>query len=501
MKRMRTLLCVTALILTSCSGGGKASVADVIRDSEITGEITVSCYNTARYQGFLNEAARGFELRFPGTKVNIECFGKLPEQKEQRTVELDDGPSLSFDFGFDPAAENDARNDYRYRVNTELMSGRGADVYVLDVLPIHVYQAGGVLDNLREYMDNDADFDITQYRENLFDALTGDAGQFVMPIGYSFDFLTYNKSLFTDQESEAVLKLDAYSNGELIDLAKEAFDRQVNSGSHTYMFKGDGKDMFWTLFAQDYEKFIDSKNRKANFTDGQFIALLDKIREYTDAGYIKNYEKKPNGWEEIQALQDAPLDAIEEWYNSRYENNEDYFFSEHDSALLLYKYEAPLFEGWLQAIGEESLENGELAGTRVSDTGEKYFWYEAAFGINSNSENKKTAWEFIKFLLSYYVQTSYYNFAGHPINRNALAEKTKFLIRPDGKLTSDERQILDAYTAQMDKYTERIDAYLFSDPTVYEFVTAEIDAYFNGEKTAEEAARILQGKLNLYLSE
>jgi len=522
MKKALSILCVAAILLTSCGKkGGDASIADIIKDSEIAGEITVSCYDAFFYEALLNEAARGFERKFPGTKVNIEVFSKLPEIERR---DLGDG-SVSRIVDAD---DTDAKKDYIYRASTEFMTGGGADIYAADILPVYKYYDGGIFDNLREYMGNDPDFDITNYRVNIFDALTSDGRQFIMPLDYMFSFFTYNKNLFTDSEEEAISALTAASCKNLIKLAKDAYDRQPEGEyAHNYMFgrtnNYDGRmvlndrKMFIGLFYEigpydgmfywNYNDFIDTKNKKANFTDGKFAGMLNTIGKYVDIGYIESYASQTYNQDMRELTEQA--NSMEEYIEAFRINNDavDYYYQLRSGMELL-----TIFLNQEEETGSSipDLETNGFAGIASNGNGDVPFQYMHAFGINSNSENKKTAWEFIKYILSDDMQLtgSLTGVNDMVVNKNASGNRIKrritsqYSLSPERIVLNDEQQkTFDDYTALLDKYAGRINTYIFLDPAVTDMVMAEVDAYFAGEKTAEEAARILQGKLTLYLSE
>jgi len=501
MKRLIPILCAAVFILTSCSGkNGNTSIADIVKNSPVEGEITIYCYDAQTYKAFLEKAAKGFQQKFPDTKVNIEVFGKMPEQK---MMEFGDGSGgvMTFEYVDDP----DAEKDYRYRVNTEIMSGGGADVCALDVLPVHIYQAGGTFDNLREYMDNDPDFDISRYRANIFDAMTTDTGMFVMPVFYTFFVFAYNKDLFTDEEAETLSKLNTAGYDELIALSKEAFDRQ---GGDTYIFGYTNSfRMASEMFSQNYDDFIDHKSKKANFTDGKFVGMLDKIREYEEAGYIESYRKQTDIWNEAEEPPASAFDSAEEWLETfrKYET-EEYFITYHNSlSLYMLFIKDPATP---RPVGVGNLAQGGIAGIKSADGGKASFSNRMSFGINENSGNKKTAWEFIKYLLSEEMQASddLMMLTGHPINKDAFNKKEESQIKSllkgsDYGLYESDQETADAYMALMDRYASQINTYGFHNQTVIDIVATEIEAYFAGEKTADEAARVLQSKLAIYLSE
>jgi len=193
--RMKKALAVIAVILTlsACSSAksDSASASGILSKSEITGEITVSCYDWPQYEDLLSKAAEAFERKFPGTTVILEYDGGLNMKI------ITGGDTAHVDMHESP----DARSSYISKVNTQLMGGRGADIYAIDILPFNSYIETGQLDNFREYMEYDPEFDITSYRQEIFGALTDDKGQFVMPLNYYFDYFMYNETAFIESEA------------------------------------------------------------------------------------------------------------------------------------------------------------------------------------------------------------------------------------------------------------------------------------------------------------
>jgi len=165
-KLIITLLLLVAMLLSAaCTGSDNKAPTNKLADIEellagdISGEITVSCYETYLYQSFLEEAAELFEAAYPGTKVNVECFAKLPEVK---TIEIDENSSMAVS---DAGDETQAKQDYVNRINTELMGGKGPDILAIDVLPYHKYAESGMLEDLQTYMTADA---IENYKRYYF---------------------------------------------------------------------------------------------------------------------------------------------------------------------------------------------------------------------------------------------------------------------------------------------------------------------------------------------
>jgi len=150
------LFCV-GLLASGCRG-------ETLPNDEINGEITVSCYDLSMSQSFLEEAARQFEQKYPGTKVNITSFSAMPEVKKSEQ----DGEQIQAVIQED---DPQGRTDYISKTSTSLMSGQGADLLAMDVLPVYKYVESGQLENLKEYLDQDIDFNSSDYQDNILKAL------------------------------------------------------------------------------------------------------------------------------------------------------------------------------------------------------------------------------------------------------------------------------------------------------------------------------------------
>jgi len=68
-------------------------------------------------------------------------------------------------------------------------------------------------------------------------------------------------------------------------------------------------------------------------------------------------------------------------------------------------------------------------------------------------------------------------------------------------LSAEQQKVLDEYIKAIDKYSNMLNTFYIKDPTVTSIINTEIKSFFNGTRTAEEAARIIQNRTGLYLSE
>ena len=475
---------------------GTATQLEFPDPSTLSGELTVSCYETVMLKPFLEEAASSFEAKYPGTKINVESFAVMPEVKTREEGNMKMMVMMQED-------DSQAKTDYINKVNTELMSGRGADIYAFDILPYHKYISGGQLENLRPYIDNDPQFNIVDYRSNILDATASPNGQFIFPLDYSFNYLNYDSTLFNESEQAVLDGKDQWSYKELIAKGEEAFHRVNADGDISnplFCMTTEGgwdQSMFGELFESNLDTFLDITGKKANFDDGKFVELLNTVKSYEELGYTDIPEDMG---ERImsQNIMDAPV-------------GKKYLYKPMASMNLLSEFNKGSGRRIARrvVIGMMSdTENDKILGLPESENGEIRFSYSQAYGINANSENKFLAWAFIRHLCGDEAQLSM-QLMGFPINREVLTRKAEMeftgaLYDPENageELDADRQAALEKYLETVEKYSSMLNTHILEDSVVTDMVFTEVSSFFDGSKSAEDVAKTLQSKISLYLNE
>ena len=490
------------------NGGSGGSNGTDTPDSTIslTGEITVTAYDSMRSKAFLEEAALLFEEKYPGTKVNVETFSAMPEIRTSEQggmrmsmVEMQDDPQ--------------GRHDYINKVNTSLMSGRGADILAMDVLPIHKYADSGQLENLAAYMQADPQFNPGDYRANIIDAARYKGGTWFMPLDYTFDYYAYDSTLINGNAASGFGADSALTAGELVALGMPLFDGSDKMFNRADYTGGRGGSMWDILLSESYTSFVDVENKRANFNDGSFAALLESVKEYSELGYIT---------EGVTGQQDAG--AIMQRAASGEGPTDRAFFKPKNVFSLTRQYTRDLNLMVNMAIGGGVMtieDDDEIAGIVSNADGSVPFTFDQAYGINSGSQNKETAWAFIKFLLSEEMQLANTMPTSLPLLNSAREKKAENTLTGLGAMRGYSAQggqggqapqmteaqqaalaeALTGYNAAVERLSNQINAYIFKDTIVNDMISSEVQYFFEGSKSAEEVANVLQNRVNLYLNE
>ena len=506
------LMLTIALVFTACAGTSNVPSSPMpsdIMNGEIGGEITIYTFDSILTGPFLEEAARLFMEKHSdtGVIVNVESFSSMPEVR--RSEGAGGGSIMIATAAGDPAAE---RRDYINMINTELMSGRGPDILALDVLPFHIYAQNGHLANIREFMDADPNFNINDYRVNIFDALNTDEGQFIFPINYDFRYVAFDSSLFTEDEMIPLETDSVFSFERLIEIGRDAFHTQNEEFPLFGMSVGPQRGMFQEMFSQNYSQFIDTINREANFADGTFADMLNQLVTLEEGNYISPRVNMPTGGGGGgDAIRSLNPEDIERMMNNRF------FFKPHHSSMLINEFVQRAGNGGVSLMMGMSVmggntEDDKIAGLMGNGHGEVPFSVSQGFGINSNSENQRTAWEFIKFLSSD-AMTYSMRVIGIPTHIGAFEERAALSITgalfsehlgidtPSDEMTPEQREALEEYIALIEYFTNQLNTFFVTDALAEEIVLNEVQEFFSGNRSAEDVANSLQSRINLFLNE
>ena len=476
----------------SSPSGAASTLGPDFFNAEIKGEITVSAYDSMTYRNYLEEAAELFETRFPDIKVKIETFSAMPEI---RTSEQGNIRVMNVQSQNDPQG----RSDYLSRVNTNMMSNTGADVYAMDILPLQKFSVNGNLENLNPYMETDPGFDKTDYRQNILDALRYHNGTWFLPLDYTFNYYAYDTTLIPAETALNFGPDKAWNSDELFKIGMPLYTGTCKLfNTMDYVQRPAGMaGMFSQLLGENIKSFVNLETKTANFTDGKFSGLLESVKRYGEEGYIpRGVTGQQNAGEFMQRAASVPTDRFFFKLNSNFSLVSR--FSRGSGRIIR-----------MEAGGAPGIEeDDEIAGIEAIAGGLIPFRYNQGYGINAQSKNKAAAWAFLKFLLAEEMSLSTgLNAMGLPLNNKAREEKAElifsgaFMGLSGAPLNAQQRQGLENYKNAAEKLSDSINTFVIQDTSVNDMIAAEVQYFFSNSRTAEEVARVLQNKVDLYLNE
>ncbi|TVX86869.1 ABC transporter substrate-binding protein [Paenibacillus agilis] len=449
-------LLVLAVAVTACSSSNDNNEINGNKTSnESTGGKTVVTMAVVQKDpgGWLEQAEKAYESKYPNVDIVIKEYVALPERSPSKVINV---------LGEVSPADLEK---YRNAINTDLMSGKGADIISVSELNIEKYADKGVLADLGALMEKDQDFDSANVFGNVMDAANGGGKKVVAPIWYDIHFVSSALEPKQLKVEDASWKWsDLLLQG--AELAKDLpGDLEIMGGvAPTALLR--------KIVMSDYDHYINQEEKTASFDTEEFVGLLNQLKELYGKGMLSdNFDK-----------------AIE---------NRDIF---RDQSLASPLIALETLQSKRQIWNPPG--NGKHSGLRFSSN--------MMLAINSKSGVTEEAWKFISYLLSEKAQSNPGMWAGLPMNKAAVASKLKrngsgmmvfgttdkssVKTKEPAEVTAQERERLMAYIGQPGYFHG-------SDPRLMDIVETETAAFFAGEKTADTVAKLIQNRIKTYLNE
>lgn len=326
----------------------------------------------------------------------------------------------------------------------EFLAGKGPDLIALSPGENHAMLARqGILENLQPYVDQSTIICQEDFLSNVWELGRQDGGLYAIPLRFSFQTLVGKEALLGEQDGWTVEELAAFAGAHPESLL-------VDPSSKSLIFS-----LCCTFQA---EAFVDREAAECHFD----LPGFQEILEFSDTFAS---DEEPDSVSDIWKYQE-------------------------DRALLMEAdiYDVDSYLAVCQAYGMEPL---NFTGYPTWDG---LFQCNEMYGISSRSEHKQKAWEFVE----YYVQWDAENtrIAGFPANvgqlEQMLSEKTE-----SGELEPQAAEKLRELIGRIAENSVTEITWGDEADILYE----EVMLYFNGQNSMEEAIRVIENRVSLYLKE
>lgn len=351
---------------------------------------------------------------------------------------------------------------YCQQLQMEISSGKGPDMMDAWLIDMDGCIKNGYLEPLDDVIGDPSD-----YWPAIWDASDTDGVLYGVPMRFVLSFLSVSKSLAGDLDSwDLVQMMEAVqrSSAESLQMGLDSMDIVLRYG----------------LASRDNTQFIDYETGVSHLSEQPFIDFLEFAQKYGDDLYYSN----SNNEEAADYYSDGKIAALEiELYGP--------------NDLL---YASACFEGQEVLIGIPSSQ------------GRKTYMSLVRVCLNSNSPSKEGAKEFLRYLLSEEGQfLSMKNTYGGFSCRRDVTEQllSEYQKEYEGIKKHSIRYGIPVDIVPLnDEQQEQLFA-LFEDAIPQPGVPSEIEAvvleelapYFAGDCSAEEAAKKLDNRVQLYLDE
>jgi len=351
------------------------------------------------------------------------------------------------------------------RLTTEIIAGKIPDILALSGLPFQKYTKQGLFVDLNEFLDNDPELNREDLFNNLLLISQVDEALYRLFPAFSISTVIGNP--------EKIGFETGWTIDEFITLLDANPDADIPFGEQM------SKILFLNLvLMHNIDQFVDRTLGKAYFNNDNFIGMLETANRFPAEAVNAGFAAIGEGEEHIAAGRQIMV-----WMQLR--------------DFLIFRMNRTIYGGEVVFKGFP----GE------SGTGNALNIY-GDVAISSQSEYQNEAWEFIKFLLSEDFAKNHIPVL-FPINRNAFNKRlhsatdkeNQFGINLHSGMFLNVPELRDDEAEQIYNLINSISIVIDSDETIWNIISENAGDYFNGQTTAQDAARIIQNRVQIYLNE
>lgn len=343
-------------------------------------------------------------------------------------------------------------------LNTQLLAGKGPDLLLLDGLPVQSYIEKGVLLDMSNWAKEK--IEQGEWLPNIVGAFQEENSIYTLPLRFSLPTMWGNKAIIENIKGIEDLASWAKSNPD-----KEVF------------YKMSPEKLMNLLYGPTAHTWIDEKGQ---IKEAEFITFLEAIKELTQVDNMG--EQDEIAWNflstEYMASKDTQLHL---------EN-----ISGFDGLNYQYSGITQRGDGDFDLIfaGEEST-----------------FEPRGIIGINANSKYQDIAREIVQLAMSKEVQSVNLG-DGLPVHKQTFEEQA--VLNPEQNFmsfpVSFEKpiamiEVTQEVYSKVKELAEKATIPVVKDEVLLNLIIEETKGYFNGEKTAEEAASAVAKRTRAYLAE
>ncbi len=366
-------------------------------------------------------------------------------------------------------------------LNNAITSSNCPDIIDLSNSNINNYVSKGLLRDLSSYLESSS-VKREDLMEAVLDAYTFEDTLVCIPTKFSIATIMGRTSQLGDRTSwtiKDVMEFSAqYPDAKLFNYSSKA-------------------TMLATCLQYSSESFIDYAAGKCNFESQDFLDILEFCNTFeAETEWDREGESFPKQISEGKIL-------LNQMYVSDMEEMQMYSL---------------MFNEPITFIGYPTVDGTN--GNRING--------QDCYAITTKSKNPDGAWAFIESMLQYEKPDEYGYYNGFPVRKDILEEVFELAMKENGSYDENGNIMLDAngepmiwpkttwgyddwsaeiYAAtpeQVQAVRDLIDSAVAgsnNDETILNIITEEAQGYFEGQKSAQDVASVIQSRVQTYISE
>ena len=417
------------------------------------------------------------------------------------------------------------------KLNTEIIAGQVPDIISTDSLPVRQYGAKGLLEDLWPYIEADSEIGgRAGVMDRVFAAAEQEGKLYQVFNSFTIRTVIGSRKVVGDRMS--------WTLGDLKDALATMPEGCAIFG------EGDTKtDMLRSVLAMNIDSYLDWENGTCSFDSDNFKAVLEFCNSFPAEFDWEKYEYDDNNSEPAriadgrQMLMEYSLSSFEglQLYEAIFGGaealNSFYLDYSGDSPVAT---DTPPQNDW----GRGEPENRLIPGRYISYIGYPMedgscgssFMVSGGLALSSTCKDKETAWSFMRQLLLPVPDDEEwgYNHWGFPTNKSDFEKQVEAAMKVEYMTDAEGNQILDLngdpiqdsrggygygnlmvdtqattqeeYDQFMELYNA-VDTIYSSDNSIFDIISEVAGSYFAGDRTLDDAAGLIQNKVNIYVNE
>lgn len=369
-------------------------------------------------------------------------------------------------------------------LNNEITSGNGPDIILLsEELPIRTYADKGLFDDLAGYLEKSSSLNQSDFVESVLNAYTYDGKLIGITDSFYVETILGKTSLVGEKQG--------WTLEEMMEYAASYPEADIFS----YATK---ESILRDCLQYNQNAFIDYASGNCNFDTVDFKKVLEYANLFpTEYSYDEDAKSTPR----------------------KIQDNEQLLERVSLGDTLNFQMYLAMFEEPITCIGYPTVDGGTGNMIRTSGSG--------AYGISTKSNNKDGAWAFIEYVLttSSTNGTFFYGFPSIKENLEAVFEKDMtedYILDMNDEPELDENgepqinpktswgwddwetTLYAATQEQVDMLWDVINTaqpVTGNDRQVLDIILEEAQPYFEGQKSVDEVAQVIQSRVQIYISE
>ena len=438
------------IVLTNMENSTDIAVKHIYYDADVSSvpPIELSIFSIDDNSS-IRQAIPIFQERHPEVRINFR--------------NANGNNKVKYTYGVKNPEQTVTLKDQINALNTELLAGRGADILVLDGMPIESYIDKGVLEDMGSIFNPlKASGELLP---NITDPYDSDGKVYAMPLRFKLPVI-YGA-------------LDAVNAANSI---KELAEYARNNKEIPLFAPSNYRALAAWLIMTNYDQITGQDNEIDEAALRDFLEAINSISEAIHASDDAELDCMGNGRGAAWGYWVAGAVDV---HKKEYESNIEEIGALNEYAIIAEV--AQKWQGAYRAINHS-------------------FKANALIGINSAGSQKELAKEFIQLLFSEEIQRLDIG-DGFPVNKAAMEEWVKLNKEGYGFTVGDGEYSVHAFYP---KQESREDLYeticevakpMVNDIVIVDMILDEAERYLRGDITAEQAASNAVASIHLYQSE